>query len=431
MNTEATTLRHLLRSTEPAEVELRKINTFTISLLQQRSLNDLLWSLVENVANLLGFEDCVVYLTEGEKLIQVAAFAEGSPQLRENPRDFQLTIGEGIVGRVAAEGIGRVVRNTREEPDYIADEFSGMSEITVPIRFEGRVIGILDSESQDVNAYDQEDLDLLQFVANIAASRIASAIADEERRKAREERLALIAELEAKNAELELFNQAVSNDLKGPLLTIKGFLKYLEKDIADNDTERVQEDITRITAATHTMWALIDGMIKLSQADQIDDALGNLKLGALDLGEVVRAAVKQVPGVTERDAEIIVAEDLPRITGNRQQWIQVFQSLVDNAVKFSVDPPYVEIGTEVNDTGEVICTVRDNGIGIEPSSHQRIFGLFDRLDPKTEGAGIGLALVQRIVENHGGRVWVESAGEGKGATFFLILPAADPKSATS
>ena len=103
--------------------------------------------------------------------------------------------------------------------------------------------------------------------------------------------------------------------------------------------------------------------------------------------------------------------------------LEVYQNLVENAVKFMGDQPAprIEIGAHQNGE-EVVCYVQDNGIGIDPRFHEKVFGLFDRLDQQVEGTGIGLALVKRIVEVHGGRIWVESTGEGHGSTFYFSFP---------
>jgi signal transduction histidine kinase len=127
--------------------------------------------------------------------------------------------------------------------------------------------------------------------------------------------------------------------------------------------------------------------------------------------------------VSESGVEISVAPQLPVIHGDRPRLLEVFQNLVDNAMKFMGDEPRprIEIYAE-NHTDYVSCFIRDNGIGIPDRYKQKIFGLFERLDQTCEGTGIGLALVKRIVEFHGGRIWVESNGEGKGSTFVFTLP---------
>jgi signal transduction histidine kinase len=121
---------------------------------------------------------------------------------------------------------------------------------------------------------------------------------------------------------------------------------------------------------------------------------------------------------------VSVADQLPTVYGDRPRVFEVLQNLVDNAAKFMGDQPspHIEIGQEgTTQDGALILFVRDNGIGIDLKFKDRIFGLFDKLDPRTEGTGIGLALAKRIIEFHGGRIWVESE-PGKGATFYFTLP---------
>ncbi|HEX5807076.1 MAG TPA: ATP-binding protein, partial [Anaerolineales bacterium] len=121
--------------------------------------------------------------------------------------------------------------------------------------------------------------------------------------------------------------------------------------------------------------------------------------------------------------QVNVQEDLPSVYGDRRRLVEVLQNLIDNAAKFMGDStsPTIDIGVR-SDQGEPVFFVRDNGIGINPSHHEKIFGLFDKLDPRSEGTGVGLALAKRIVEVHGGRIWVESEGKGKGSMFCFTLP---------
>jgi signal transduction histidine kinase len=120
-----------------------------------------------------------------------------------------------------------------------------------------------------------------------------------------------------------------------------------------------------------------------------------------------------------------VAEDLPSVHADRERLVDVLQNLLDNAAKFMGDQrePRIEVGVR-RDHGRPVFFVQDDGQGIEPRYHEKVFGLFDRLDPLDEGTGIGLALVKRIVEVHAGRVWVESEGLGSGSTFCFTLPGA-------
>jgi signal transduction histidine kinase len=118
-----------------------------------------------------------------------------------------------------------------------------------------------------------------------------------------------------------------------------------------------------------------------------------------------------------------VEEDLPVVSGDRPRLVEVLQNLIDNAAKFMGEQPapLIEIGARRHGDEQVFF-VRDNGIGIEPAYRDRVFGLFDKLDPHSEGTGVGLALAKRIVEVHRGRIWVESEGRGKGSMFCFTLP---------
>ncbi|MDZ4065202.1 MAG: ATP-binding protein, partial [Coriobacteriia bacterium] len=124
-----------------------------------------------------------------------------------------------------------------------------------------------------------------------------------------------------------------------------------------------------------------------------------------------------------RGVELDVIEDPIVLHGDRSRLVEIFQNLIDNAVKFMGDQPSprIEIGVEASGGETVIC-VRDNGKGIDPRHMSKLFGLFEKLDADSEGTGMGLALVSRIVEVHGGKVWAQSEGEGRGACFYVMLP---------
>ncbi len=239
-----------------------------------------------------------------------------------------------------------------------------------------------------------------------------------EHKRAETEREALITELEVKNAELERFTYTVSHDLKSPLITIGGFLGLLEQDVAGGDVERVKGDIKRIEGAAGKMQCRLDELLELSRIGRLVNPPEEVLLR-----ELAREAVDLVAGrITERGVQIEILPDLPLIFGDHPRLLEVLQNLIDNAVKFMGEQPkpHIEIGARQNGD-ETVCYVRDNGIGIEPCYHDKIFGLFNRLNQDSEGTGVGLALVKRIVEVHGGRIWVESEGQGKGSTFCFTI----------
>ncbi len=241
-----------------------------------------------------------------------------------------------------------------------------------------------------------------------------------ERKQAEEAREALIAKLEAQNAELERFAYTVSHDLKSPLITIQGYVGMLRRDLARGGSETVGDDLARISSAADKMDQLLRDLLELSRIGRLINPSENVSLE-----EVAREALELVGGqVKENRVQVEISPDLPLVFGDRVRLLEVLQNLIDNAVKYMGDTsePRVEIGSR-RGGNQAICYVRDNGIGIEPRYHERVFGLFDQLDQSVEGSGIGLALVKRIVEVHGGRIWIESEGSGHGSTFcFTVTP---------
>jgi signal transduction histidine kinase len=239
-----------------------------------------------------------------------------------------------------------------------------------------------------------------------------------ERVQAETERDKLIAELETRNAELERFTYTVSHDLKSPLITIGGFLGYLEEDAHAGNIEKVQRDVRRINEATVKMKRLLDELLELSRIGRLMNPPENVPFE-----EIVREALEQLEGqLAESKIKVDVGSDLPVVYGDRTRLVEVVQNLVDNAIKFTYNQPqpHIEIGAHKQE-GKHIFFVKDNGIGIEPLYHDKIFELFEKLDPNSEGTGIGLALVKRIVNVHNGEIWVESQGKGTGTAFYFTL----------
>ncbi|MFN2284175.1 MAG: sensor histidine kinase, partial [Anaerolineae bacterium] len=232
------------------------------------------------------------------------------------------------------------------------------------------------------------------------------------------EREKLIAELEAKNAELERFTYTVSHDLKSPLITIGGFVGFLQRDLLNGDMTQAQEDMARITAALAKMQQLLDELLELSRIGR------RMNLPETVPFEIIaREAVELVRGrITAGDVTVEIMPDLPTVHGDRARLVEVVQNLVDNACKYMGDTsqPHIEIGARQTEA-ETVFYVRDNGIGIDPQYHEKVFGLFDKIDPASDGDGVGLAIVKRIVEVHGGKIWIESGDQGTGSTFCFTL----------
>ncbi|MBN8655082.1 MAG: PAS domain-containing protein [Anaerolineae bacterium] len=240
-----------------------------------------------------------------------------------------------------------------------------------------------------------------------------------ERKLAESAQKTLIGELEQKNAELERFTYTVSHDLKSPLVTIKGFLGMLRNDLKEGRQKQAQKDMQRIAEAAEKMGTLLSELIELAKIGRIVNPPEQV-----DLYKLIQDALETVDGqIRAHNITVTVSPDLPIVYADRNRLREVLENLIDNAANYMGDQPtpLIEIGKRENGT-EPILYVKDNGIGIEPKFHTRIFGLFEKLSAHGEGTGIGLALVKRIIEIHGGKIWVESEGLGKGSTFCFTLP---------
>ena len=235
-----------------------------------------------------------------------------------------------------------------------------------------------------------------------------------------QEREHLIDALEAKNAELERFTYTVSHDLKSPLVTIRGFLGFLEEDAAIGDLPRMKTDIARIAEATEKMQWLLNDLLDLSRIGRLMHPPEEIPLE-----EIVRDALEMVSGhLFAKNIKIKITADRQLLFGDRQRLREVFENLLENAVKYLGTQPDPEIIIGVRSAGdEMVYYVQDNGIGLAPQYREKIFGLFEKLDPAVAGTGVGLAIVKRVIEVHGGRIWVESKGIGHGSTFCFTLPA--------
>ena len=262
------------------------------------------------------------------------------------------------------------------------------------------------------------DLQELAELKDLLLADRAADITDRER---------LIAELQARNVELASFNYTVSHDLKNPLVTIKAYVGLVRKDAAAGKLERMLHDIDRIGCAADRMHQLLDDLLDLSRVGGVQNPPEELSMSEL--------AHQAATGcqATEAGVRVDIPDDLPVVRGDRKQLREVFQNLIENAVIYMGKQPSPRIEVGARDLrgrdGSVEPTVfyvRDNGSGIDPPYHDKIFGLFERLDVSTEGTGLGLALVKRIVEVHGGRVWVESEGDGRGSTFCFTLSGPSP-----
>lgn len=227
--------------------------------------------------------------------------------------------------------------------------------------------------------------------------------------------------LNTKNKELEYFVYAASHDLKDPLLSIQGYASMMDDAPASDDQTSRDEYVGRILHASTRMEDIVNDLLELSRVGRV-----NVERSQVDMRKTVLDVIDDLSAQAERaDAEIVVDGQDLSIWFSERQLSAVFQNLFANALwhgKPKTGQCHVHVGWDVLDE-EVRFYVRDNGPGLPEEAHERVFGMFQRLSEMNDGTGIGLAIVQRTAEAHGGRAWVDSQ-PGRGATFYFTLPLA-------
>lgn len=228
--------------------------------------------------------------------------------------------------------------------------------------------------------------------------------------------------LQRSNAELVHFAYAVGHDLKAPLRTVASFAQLLSKRLEGADAES-QEFLSFIRDGVGRMNTFLESLLTYSQAANPAESVRPIASEV-----VLQWALMNLQNAISQAGATITHDPLPEIVADQSRMAQLFQNLIANALKYrSAAPPHVHISAARNGDGEWIFSFEDNGIGIPSDQHERIFGLFKRLHgPDIPGTGLGLALCKRIVENHGGRIWVESE-PGNGSRFRFTIP--DPPQA--
>ena len=336
-------------------------------------------------------------LSEILEATTVQTETEGWQNLRQSLIFMGLIMVIGLVGSflVLYFGIGRIL----EPLQQLQAAFASIGE------------GKLQQETSiELKSGDSEVAQLVQAFNSMA----------EQLRQNAAMQQSFIEHLEEKNTELERFTYTVSHELKSPLVTISGFLGLLKKDLAAGNAEKIDGDMEKIAEAIRTMNRQLEDLLELSRV-----GLTANPARRFSLHDLCADSVQMLQGLIESTgAEVEIEPDMPDVFADQVRIAEVFTNLIENGIKFSSQDHEPRIQVSAKPQGDrIYCRVQDNGPGIEPGYHQRVFELFDRLDSDVPGTGIGLALAKRIVEIHNGTIWIESEGDGQGCCFCFTLPA--------
>ena len=405
---------------------LETLHETTLGLIERLDPTSLLRGILERAAALVGTAHGYIYLEDpGDGKLEMRLGAG----LFEGYEGQRIAPGDGVAGTVFESGKPLTVDDYMYWEHRLAhfpDTIRAL--VGVPLRSGKRVTGVLAlCYTEADRGFGEQEVGLLTRFANLASVALDNArLHDSARRelaareKTERELAALVEELQRSNAELEQFAYVASHDLQEPLRMVSSYTQLLARRYKDRLDADADEFIGYAVDGANRMQNLINDLLQYSRV-----GTRGQELAPTDAGGVFEAACANLrKAIEENGAEVAVGE-LPVVMGDHSQLVQLFQNLVANAIKFrAAQPPQIRVEAERQDSMWRF-SVSDNGIGIDPEYLERIFVIFQRLHGRTEydGTGIGLAVCKKIVERHGGRIWVESR-PGEGSTFYFTLPSA-------
>lgn len=324
----------------------------------------------------------------------------------------RIPVGERRIGLIAQEGRPYLTNDLVQDPQLGDAAWAAAHKLTAfagcPLLVDGRCIGVVAMFAQ----HEQSESTL--SAVSLVADAIAQGIVRKQTELALEERA---RELARSNQELERFAYVASHDLQEPLRMVASYTQLLGRRYKGKLDTDADEFIAFAVDGVTRMQALINDLLTFSRVGTQGGALL-----PLDLGTALAAALINLRAAIESSGAVVTTDALPTVVANERQMVQLFQNLIGNAIKFhGPEAPRIHVGAEEH-AGEWQLTVRDNGIGIDPAFWNRLFVVFARLHNRSEyeGNGIGLAICKKIIERHGGRIWLQSQ-PGRGTTFFFTL----------
>jgi len=409
--------RELARSVE----ELKALGEVSQAVSSTLNLQKVLATIVSHAVELSGTESGAIYeFDETSELFQLRATHKMSRELMQAIREARVKLGESALGAAGVKREAVQIPDIREEPDYplreIIERDGFRALLAVPLLREDRLIGGLVVRRRTPGQFQQETVDLIQTFATQSALAIQNA--------------RLFREIENKGRELEIaskhkseFLANMSHELRTPLNAILGYTELILDKIYGDVPENIQEVLERVETNGRHLLGLINNVLDLSKIEAGQLTLSISDYSMKEVVETVVTAVESLAAEKNLELKVAVSAEMAYGKGDEQRLSQVFLNLVGNAIKFTeVGGVKVEVAA-ANDN--FLVSVADTGPGLSEADQQMIFEEFHQADGSSTrekgGTGLGLAISKRIVEMHGGRIWVESS-LGQGSTFWFTVP---------
>jgi len=431
----AEALRNTLARVTRRQQELTALLQASQAIASSLDLESVLHAIVREAAGMAGSHVLRLFLVEDDGQMLRCRVGAGLPL--EAERDLAIPVGESFSGQVAATGAPLAVADCRNDPRLRYPEhvtkYSLVSYLGLPVKLGDRVLGVLVFNTEAARTYTSDEIAYLSAFAAQAAIAIENArLYDAIQRQAAE----LEDRVKRRTAELEealrvkaQFLANMSHELRTPLNFVIGFSELLRDGTAGPLTPKQAGYLDRIRTGGERLLELVMGLLELAEAQT---GPSDFRLDHLALDEVLEEVLGTLTGMAQAKSvslKTVPDPGLPAVVADRRKLSQILHHLVTNAIRYTPAGGRVVVSTRRLGTAkgeEAEIAVQDTGIGIRSGDLERIFRPFEQVDGSDTrqfgGAGLGLALVRRLVEQHGGRVWAESEGEGRGARFALRLP---------
>ena len=418
---DVTERRKLEETLTQRNLQLSAINRIAMLLNRTIDFREVLeYSVRQTMDIFTGDAGAILLPDKSERKIFVAASANLNEDFLSEVHGSELT--STIFGRVLKSD---TVESVNRSENFSTGSFGeGMprslrkspfdSVVVFPLKAKGKAVGVGALFSEVERVLEDSQREIMEGIGTVIGAAI-------ENSRLHEETIQKTQLLESKNHELQQFTYAITHDLKSPILVIEGFARELKRSThLEVEQEVLIEAILSSSARLHS---LVNDLLDLARVGSVE-----VVLEEADMGELVNRVLGDLSiRLSEKKIKVALEGNFPKLYIVIRYIERVFTNLIDNAIKYMGDQPSPQLVIGAQDKGDhFLFFVRDNGIGIPQEFHERVFAIFQRVKTseteKVEGSGLGLSFVKKIVELSGGTVWVESAGKGKGATFYFTLP---------
>ncbi|MFB0536453.1 MAG: GAF domain-containing protein [Anaerolineae bacterium] len=410
----------LYRQTQHRLSEVSTLYALAKQMISSLELDAVLDSIVSALKLSINCRACSLFLLD--KKSQMLEIKTAAGIKRKWRKEARLKVGEGIAGKVAAEAKPLYIPDTRQDPSFIPFDPAVRSLLVVPMISRDKAIGALCIDDNKPDAFSPDDGRLLTIAAAQAAVAIENAQLYESSKKRAEELAKAYDELKALGQLQQEFVQNVSHELRTPLTFIKSYVELILEEAMGELNESQRNSLQIVAQRADAMTRLINNILSLQQVE-----MESLRPTRVSLAEVATTVLESAEAAATKAGIVLKAEmpeTLPPVLVDRNCLEQVFDNLLGNAIKFSPDGGKITVC--IREEGEYLrVAVSDTGIGIANDQLERIFERFYQVNGRPirhfGGSGLGLALVKKAIEVHGGKVWAESRLE-QGSTFFFTLP---------